>query len=68
MEGTSQLIWGVLFGAIGFGFLLYGKKQKAVVPLTSGIALIIFPYFVSNVYMLVLVGVLLVVLPYFMRI
>ncbi len=68
MEGTSLLIWGMVFGAIGLGFFMYGKKQKAVVPLCTGIALFMFPYFISNVYMLVIVGVLLVALPYFMRI
>ena len=68
MEGTSLLIWGILFGAIGLGFFAYGKKQKAVVPLFTGVALFIFPYFISNVYMLVMVGVVLVVLPYFVRI
>ena len=68
MEGTSLLVWGMLFGAIGLGFFTYGKKQKAVVPLFTGIALFIFPYFISNVYMLVIAGVILVALPYFVRI
>jgi len=68
MEGTSLLVWGVVFGAIGLGFFVYGKKQKALVPLFSGIALCVFPYFISNVYILVIVGVILVVLPYFVRI
>ena len=68
MEGTSLLVWGVVFGAIGLGFFTYGKKQKALVPLFSGIALFVFPYFISNVYILVIVGVILVVLPYFVRI
>jgi hypothetical protein len=67
MEGTSLLIWGVVFGAIGLGFFAYGKRQKALVPLFSGIALFVFPYFISNVYILVIVGVILVVLPYFVR-
>ena len=68
MEGTSLLIWGMIFGAIGLGFFTYGKKQRAIVPLFSGIALFVFPYFISNVYMLVIVGVILVALPYFVRI
>jgi predicted membrane protein len=67
MEGTSLLIWGMLFGAIGLGFFTYGRKQKAVVPLFTGIALFIFPYFISNVYVLVIAGIVLVVLPYFVR-
>jgi len=68
MEGTSLLIWGVLFGAIGLGYFTYGKKQKAVVPLFVGIALFVFPYFISNIYLLVATGVGLVVLPYFVKI
>ena len=68
MEGTSLLIWGMLFGALGLGFFTYGKKQKAAVPLITGIALFIIPYFISNVYILVIVGIILVVLPYFVRI
>ena len=58
----------MVFGALGLGFFTYGKKQKAVVPLFTGIALFMFPYFISSVYILVIVGVLLVALPYFVRI
>ena len=68
MEGTSLFIWGMVFGIIGLGFFKYGRKQNAVVPLFTGIALFVFPYFISNVYMLVIVGIILVVLPYFVRI
>ena len=68
MEGTSLLIWGLMFGAIGLGFFTYGRKQKAVVPFIAGIALFIVPYFISNVYLLVIAGSVLVALPYFVRI
>ena len=57
----------MLFGSIGLGFFIYGKKQRAVVPLVCGIVLILFPYFVSNVTLLVGIGVLLVAIPYFLR-
>jgi hypothetical protein len=57
----------LLFGSIGLGFFLYGKKQRAVVPLVCGIALIVFPYFVSNVILLVGIGAVLVVIPWFLR-
>ena len=57
----------MLFGAIGTGFFIYGKRQKAAVPLFAGVALFVVPYIVSNVYILVAVGVMLVALPYFAR-
>ena len=68
MGSTAVLLWGLLFGSIGFGFFLYGKKQKAVVPLITGIALCVVPYFIANVYALVIVGVILMAIPFFVRI
>jgi hypothetical protein len=67
MDNPSLLIWGVIFGAIGFAFFVYGKKQRAIVPLFTGMALCVFPYFISNVYLLVLVGGILTAVPYFVR-
>lgn len=67
MGGTALLLWGVLFGSVGTGFFIYGKKQKAPVPLIAGMALFLVPYFISNVYLLVIVGAALTALPYFIR-
>jgi len=64
---TSSLLWGLLFGSIGLGFLIYGRKQRAVVPLVCGLALMIFPYFVSNTILLITIGMALIVIPYFAR-
>jgi len=64
---TSSLLWGVLFGSIGLGFFVYGRRQKVVVPLVCGVALMIFPYFVSNPLLLVTLGVVLIAIPYFLR-
>lgn len=64
---TSSLLWGLLFGSIGLGFLIYGRKQRAVVPLICGLTLMVFPYFVSNTILLVVIGVVLIAIPYFLR-
>lgn len=68
MENSTHLVWAMIFGSFGLGFLVYARKQRAAVPLAVGIALFIFPYFIPNVYMLVVVGLVLVALPYFVRI
>ena len=65
---TSFLLWGLLFGSIGLGFFVYGRRQKTVVPLVCGVALMIFPYFVSNTVLLVILGLALIVIPYFVRV
>ncbi len=68
MDGQSQLLLGVIFSAIGWGFFSYGKKQKAIVPLLTGIGLFVFPYFISQTALLIVIGAVLMVLPYFVRI
>ena len=57
----------VLFGSIGTGYFIYGKKQRQVIPLLTGIALCVYPYFLSNAYALVVVGILLMAVPWFIR-
>ena len=64
---TSSLLWGLLFGSIGLGFFVYGRRQKTVVPLVCGVALMIFPYFVSSTMLLVILGLALIAIPYFVR-
>jgi hypothetical protein len=67
MESSSIMAWSVLFGGIGIGYFMYGKKQKAIVPLCSGLALFVFPYFMPSVTMLLIVGIVLVAIPYFIK-
>lgn len=64
---TGWLLWGLLFGSVGLGFFVYGKKQQAAVPLVCGLALMVFPYFVSSLVLLVLIGLALVAAPFFLR-
>lgn len=64
----SWILWGLLFGTPGLGFLVCGRKQKAAVPRVCGLVLMIFPYFISNTIILVAIGVILMAIPYFVRI
>jgi len=64
---TSTLMWGVILGSIGLGFFIYGKKQKAIIPLISGVGLMIFPYCISNVLILIATGVVFAALPFVLK-
>lgn len=65
MGSEASLIWGVVFGAIGLAYFVFGKRQQRFVPLLCGIGLMAFPYFVSNTIFLVIIGLVLSVIPYF---
>ena len=65
---SSLLFLGLLFGSVGTGFFIYGKKQGAPVPLVCGMLLMVVPYFISNSWLLFAAGLALAVIPYFVRI
>ena len=67
MSTEAWLFWGLIFGSIGLGFFLYGKKQARAVPLICGIALMVFPYFIGSAWAMIAIGVVLMATPYFVR-
>ena len=67
MDSSAGLVWSILFGAIGMGYFIYGTRQRVAVPFVVGVALIIYPYLISNVYLMVLIGCGLIAVPYFLR-
>jgi hypothetical protein len=60
-------LWGVLFGAVGLGYFVYGKNQRAVVPLLCGVGLMVLPYFISGAWLLFFIGAAIAAVPYFVR-
>ncbi len=64
MFTTTALILSVVFGAFGTAYFIYGKRQQQIVPLLAGVVLCVFPYFISNTLLMVLVGVALLVTPF----
>lgn len=66
MTGT-YLFLGLVFSSIGLGYFIYGKKQALFMPLICGVLLMVYPYFVSGILLMVLVGLLLMVIPFVLR-
>lgn len=67
MFSGSTLIFSIIFGSIGCGYLFYGKKQQQLIPALAGIGLCAFPYFISNTWSMVLIGAALTVAPWIIR-
>ena len=53
---AGSIFAGIVFGVIGFSAFIYGKKQVSFKPMVIGIALMAYPYFVSNTIALWLIG------------
>jgi len=67
MGSEAQIILNILFGAVGLGYFVYGKNQKAAMPFISGIGLMVVPYLFSNSWLLAGTGLMLLGLPWFFR-
>jgi len=65
---TTLIFTGLLFGSIGMGYIVYGRKQANLMALLAGLGLCIFPYFINSVWLSLAVGVGLVLLPFVIRI
>src|SRR4030095_6306738 len=53
---AANLIGGVVFGAIGFVAFIYGKRMNLWKPMLIGIALMVYPYFVSDDKIMIVIG------------
>ena len=63
----ANLIAGFIFSGIGLAAFIYGKKQGSLKPLSIGIALMAYPYFLTSTFWLYAVGIGLCLLLYYWR-
>ena len=57
MFSAENLLAYILFGAIGFCAFIYGKRTAKIGPLVLGLLLSIYPYFVSDTWLLYGIGI-----------
>ena len=67
MDDSGTFFWGLMFGAVGAGYFIYGKNQRNLVMMGLGIMLCVFPYFVSNLVLLLVIGIALTLAPFFIN-
>ena len=67
MNETVTFIVYVVFGAVGLGYFVYGRRQKMLVPLICGVGLMGYPYFVNNTTLLMIIGCVLLGIPFFVK-
>jgi hypothetical protein len=57
MFSSSTLFASLVWGSIGLGIAIYGKKQRAIAPLVGGILLMGISYLIGSALLMSLVGV-----------
>lgn len=63
----TTIIFSTFFGAIGLGYIVYGRKEQKGLPLLAGVGLSVFPFFISNLLLVILIGAGLILLPWFIE-
>ena len=60
----NALVVGILSGAFGMAYFIYGRRQSKVVPVVCGVLLCVYPWFTENAYALYGIGAALVAAPF----
>jgi len=49
---ANTFLLSMLIGGVGFVSFAYGKKQSRLPQMLAGLTLMVFPYFVSNIWVM----------------
>jgi hypothetical protein len=61
------VLGGIIFSIIGWCAFWHGKKEKSWRPMVIGIVLMVYPYFVSNIFLTLAIGIALTAALFFWR-
>ena len=64
---ATDILAGLVTGSVGLAYFLYGKKRQRNGLMWSGVALMVYPYFVTSLLAIVVVGAALAAVPFFYR-
>ena len=62
---AESILTSIVVSAVGYVAFAYGKKQRRIPQVVVGLTLMIFPYFVTNVFAMIGIAGLLVALLFF---
>jgi heme/copper-type cytochrome/quinol oxidase subunit 2 len=61
---TKFLFASLLWGSIGVGYFIYGKKQRELMPMLGGVAMVAVSYLVNSALLMSLISIVLMVTVY----
>jgi hypothetical protein len=63
----ATLTVGMVLSAVGFGYFLYGRRQRRTMPFLSGLGLLATPFVLDSATAMLLCGAVLAALPFVMK-
>ena len=54
---ANYLFASLIWGSIGVGYFIYGKKQQAILPMLGGVVMILVSYFVVSAFFMSLTSI-----------
>lgn len=64
MFSANFLFASLIWGSIGFGYFIFGKRQGAWVPMVGGVVMIAASYFISSALLMSVICMALIVAVY----
>jgi hypothetical protein len=66
MLSTNFLLASLLWGSVGFGYFIYGKKQSSWIPMLGGVFMMAASYFIGSALVMSLISLALIAGVYFL--
>lgn len=64
MFDSNFLFASLIWGSVGFGYFLFGKKQQSFIPMVAGILMMLASYFAPSAMVMSLISVVLILAVY----
>jgi hypothetical protein len=61
---VENLFFGIVAGAVGVAYIVYGRRQTKLVAVLAGALLCVYPYFVEGWLWLGVIGAVLLAAPF----
>jgi hypothetical protein len=64
---TTSLMISMLFGSIGFGFIMYGRKAAKMIPIAAGGLIMVCTYLIPDIPAQLIVCSIITAVPFVLR-
>ena len=63
----NNLFLNLLISSVGMGYFIYGRKMVDIPFIVCGLILSVYPYFVGDLTLMIIIGVVILSVPFLLR-